>query len=413
MRQILLLGKGISNNALNQFMIKYSIEHDYLDIEEVSSFDYQLVIKGPGISYQSEAIKKIIELKITLITDIEFIYWFLNKEYIGITGTNGKTTTTYLISDIINEKFSAIACGNCGFPISQAALDYQLYKYFVVELSSFQLKGCIKFAPKIAVVTNIKQAHLDYHLTIEDYYKSKYNITKNQTKSDYLVLNLDDEMSMQLYKNSEATKITYSLTNRKGSCFYKNKKIYYNNEKVIKTNILSSKTDIFYNNVMAAICVAKLLSIENKYIKKALKKFKNIKYRLEEIKPNIFNDAKSTNIYSTLSAIKCFNNKKVILICGGYDRKEDININEKDIKNISKIYVYGQTKDKLFNFFNKKNIEVYMSLNLKEATLKALNDRKKEVILYSPMFASYDQYKSYEERGKEFNRIVFNYYNKK
>ena len=143
--------------------------------------------------------------------DIELIYWFLNKEYIAITGTNGKTTTTYLITDIINTAYSAVSCGNCGFPISQAALDYKLYKYFVLELSSFQLKGIKKFTPKIAVVTNLKQAHLDYHHTIEDYYKSKLNIAKNQSKQDYLVLNADDLNVMSLFKNSEATKITFSF----------------------------------------------------------------------------------------------------------------------------------------------------------------------------------------------------------
>ena len=178
MKEILLLGKGISNNALHQFMLKYSIEHDYLKEDEVIDCNYSLVIKGPGLYYDTKVLKRFIELGIEVITDIEFIYWFLNKEYIGITGTNGKTTTTYLITEIINQKYTAVACGNCGFPIAQAALDYKMYKYFVIELSSFQLKGINKFTPKIAVITNVKQAHLDYHKSIEDYYNSKYNITK-------------------------------------------------------------------------------------------------------------------------------------------------------------------------------------------------------------------------------------------
>ena len=124
-----------------------------------------------------------------------------NKYYIVVSGSNGKTTTTYLITNMLNTQFSAISCGNCGFPISQAALDYRHYKYYVIELSSFQLKGIKKFTPKIAVVTNVKQAHLDYHKSIEDYYKSKINITKNQTKEDYLVLNIDDPTSVLLFKS--------------------------------------------------------------------------------------------------------------------------------------------------------------------------------------------------------------------
>jgi UDP-N-acetylmuramoylalanine--D-glutamate ligase len=412
MVEILLLGIGKSNNALNQFMIKYSIEHDYLSLIDVVRFDYKLVIKGPGIYYDEEVIQKFIEKGVDIITDIEFIYWFLNKEYIAITGTNGKTTTTYLITDIINTAYSAVSCGNCGFPISQAALDYKLYKYFVLELSSFQLKGIKKFTPKIAVVTNLKQAHLDYHHTIEDYYKSKLNIAKNQSKQDYLVLNADDLNVMSLFKNSEATKITFSLTNRSSNAYFYKSSFYFNKERVCHIKYLKSKTDIIKYNVLAAICVAKILKIENKNIKKALKNFTFIKYRLEEIKPNIYNDAKSTNVYSTISAIKCFKNKNIILICGGYDRKEEINIIEEDLFNVVRIYVYGQVKDKLYNYLKRKK-EVYIFDTLKEATLKALNDRLDEVVLYSPMFASYDQYSSYEERGLEFSRIVFDYFGKK
>ena len=350
------------------------------------------------------------ENNVEIITDIEFIYWFLNKDYIGVTGTNGKTTTTYLITEIIKQKYTAVSCGNCGFPISQAALDYKLFKYFVVELSSFQLKGIKKFTPKIAVVTNIKQAHLDYHNGIEDYHKSKIKITKNQVKSDYLIYNLDCENSVTLFKNSEATKITFSLSNKLANAYFLNGYFYYNKEKVCSIKSIKIKTDMMKYNYLSAICVGKILEIENKYILKGLKSFKNVKYRLEEVYPEIYNDAKSTNIYSTISALKEFPNKKVLLICGGYDRKEDLQMLDGNLVNVSKIYVYGQTKDKVSYYFKKKKITVLLFSSLKEATLKALNDKKDEIILYSPMFASYDQYKSYEERGKEFNRIINSYY---
>ena len=412
MKEILLLGKGISNNALHQFMLRYSIEHDYLDVEEVYNYNYKLVIKGPGVFYNTLSVSKFIEQDSKVITDIEFIYWFLNKEFIGVTGTNGKTTTTYLITEIINQKYSAIACGNCGYPISQAALDYKLYKYFVVELSSFQLKGTIKFTPKIAVVTNIKQAHLDYHKGVEDYYKSKFNITKNQSKNDYLIYNLDDENSCMLLKNSEASKITYSLKNKSASIFYNNGIFYFNKKRLFSKKGLNIKTDIMKYNVMASIGVAKLLGIENKYIVKGIKKFKNIKYRLEEVYKDIYNDAKSTNIYATISALNEFLDRRVLLICGGYDRKEEINLSEFDLNNVSMVYAYGNTKEKLLLHFKKLKVNILVFDTLKEATLKALNDRKDEVILYSPMFASYDQYSSFEERGKEFNKIIFKYYEK-
>ena len=314
---------------------------------------------------------------------------------------------------MLSTELSTVSCGNCGFPIAQAALDYKLYKYFVVELSSFQLKGIKKFAPKIAVITNIKQAHLDYHKGLEDYYKSKFNITKNQTKDDFIVLNNDDENSMVLFKNSDATKITYSLNNRNCNAYFNKNNFYYNKKKITNIRHLKNKSDMMKYNVLAAISVAKLLDISNKNIVKALKNFINIKYRLEEVYKDVFNDAKSTNIYSTISAIKEFSNKDIYLICGGFDRGEDLSPLDSYLDNITKVYAYGATKEKVQCYFKKRKISVMIFDTLKEAVIKSLNDKMEEIILYSPMFASYDQYSSFEERGKEFNRLIFNFYNTK
>jgi UDP-N-acetylmuramoylalanine--D-glutamate ligase len=315
-----------------------------------------------------------------------------------------------MITNIINQESNGVACGDCGFPISQAALDYKLYKYFVVELSSFQLKGICKFAPKIAVITNINQAHLDYHESIDDYHNSKYKITMNHSIDDYLVLNLDDEKSMSLFSESKAIKIKYSLHNKMADCYIKGKWFYFKNKKVCKLNSLKNKTDIMFYNALASICVGKLLNIKNANISNGLKSFTNIKYRLQKVKKNIFNDAKSTNVYSTICALKEFKNKNIFLICGGYDRGDDLTPIISNVENVKCVYTYGMTSEKVCNFFSNLNIKVYSFTTLKEATLKALNDQKIEVILYSPMFASYDQYKSFEERGIEFNKIINNYY---
>ena len=410
MNKILLLGKGISNNSLEQFLIKYLIDYDYLSLEEVNSFNYLLVVKSPGTSYDSEVIKEFTRLGVDVIVDVEFIYWFLNKYYIAVTGTNGKTMTTYLITDILNLHESAISCGNCGFPIAQAALEYQLYKYFVLELSSFQLKGIKKFTPKIAVVTNLGEAHLDYHHTLEDYYNSKFNITKNQSIDDFLVLNFDDLKLMERFNNSNATKLYFSINNQKADCFIKNGYVYYKNEKILNIKVLPSKTKMFYYDVLAAIVVAKILDVDNLTIKKALKNFVMIKYRLQRVRKDIYNDAKSTNLYSTIAALDEFKGKKVNLICGGYDRGEDLSKIGNRFSNVSCFYIYGQTKYKLSVYFEKMGYKYQVFDNLENATIKALKDKKEEVILYSPMFASYDQYQSYEERGKEFNRLIIKYY---
>ena len=217
---------------------------------------------------------------------------------------------------------------------------------------------------------------------------------------------------MLLFKNSEATKITYSLFNKTATAYFHKGNFYYEKQKIFNVKILNNKTDIFKYDVLAALCVAKLKNIDNKRIIKALKNFKMVKYRLEEVRKNIYNDAKSTNVYSTIGALSEFQNKKVILICGGYDRKEDLVGLDNYLSNIIRVYTYGATKEKVSLYFKKKKIEVYTFDFLKDAVIRSLNDMKDEVILYSPMFASYDQYNSYEERGKEFNHIIDNYFNK-
>ena len=309
---------------------------------------------------------------------------------------------------MLNKKDNAVACGNCGFPISQAALDYKKYRYFVVELSSFQLKGCYKFTPKIAIVTNIKKAHIDYHKNLQDYYESKFKITKNQTRNDYLILNYDCSNTMSLFKNSIATKITFSLDNSEADYYLKNNKIY-NKEKFIisiKNKNISEKY-----NILASCAAARLLGLSIKNIKQAISEFKGVKYRMEKIRPNIYNDAKSTNIFSTIAALKELKSD-VFLICGGYDRNEELSGLENYLDSINCVFAYGATKEKIYHYFKLKKKEVYQFNTLSEAVFSALNLHKNEKILYSPMFASYDQYQSFEERGKEFNQIINSYFRK-
>lgn len=407
MQNILLLGKGISNNALHQFMIKYGIEHDYFDLNAEFDYHYNLIIKGPGIYYQEEVIQKFISLNKTIITDIEFIYWFLNREYIAVTGGVGKTTTVMLIDQIINSTYPAISCGNIGYPMAQAALDYKLYRYFILELSSFQLKGTINFTPKIAVMLNLGANHLDYHQTIEDYHQSKFKITVNQTEEDYLIYNCDDLDLVNLVKKSKAQKISFSLLNKKADAYISGNYLYYQKERILNVKKYSLT---FKYNLLASVCVAKVLNIANVKIWQEVMKFKQPVFRFEHMGKRIINDAKSTNIAATIGALKELKNKKIYLICGGYDRGEVLDGLIPYINNLEKVFAYGMTKEKIKTFFEKQKIEVIVSETLQESTLKALLSRNKQYILYSPMFASYDQYQSYKERGKEFKEIIDDYY---
>lgn len=404
--KILLLGKGISNNALNQFMLKYGIAHDYKGLEEDISYDYDLVIKGPGINYQNNVIDNFIKLNVKVICDIEFIAKFIDKNYIAITGTNGKTTTTKLIENLLNTKHKAIACGNIGYPFAQAAIDYKDYNYFVIEASSFELKGTIDFKPNISVILNINIAHQDYHLSFLDYYNSKQNITINQRKNDVLIYNYDDYYVAKIAAKSKARKYSFSLKNTFTTAYFKNNGFYYMGQKIISSSKYQCISDGLKYDILASLIVAKILGISNRNIKRVINNYKQEKYRFEKVDNYIYNDAKSTNIYSTINALDFFKNDMILLICGGYDRGEDLEPLCMYSKNIKKVYAYGETKHKLKLFFSKIMIDCEEFDILNEAVIKALNEHKKEIILYSPMFASYDQYNSYLERGKEFYRII-------
>ena len=330
--KILVLGKGNTGSGINKFLNHMSIEHDFLNTNEIKNFNYDVVIKSPGISYQNEIIKKFKKSKI--ISDIEFIGGILNRDYIGVTGTNGKTTTVTLINNILSHKIKSIACGNIGFSFGEAALTNN--SCFVCELSSFILAGVKKFHPKIAVILNMNRAHIDYHINEDEYYKAKCNMLSNQNESEYLVYNGDDE-TIKKYIHGKAKKISFGL--KKDNDYYYDGKYLRNKNK----RVMRIKKDHLIYNKMASIIVGLLYKIPRRIIRKEINKKINLSNRLEKLKKNIYNDAKSTNPSSTINALKQFK-KNVILLCGGIDRGEDLNILKLELIKLKSVYAYGQTK---------------------------------------------------------------------
>ncbi len=404
--KVLLIGKGISNNSCALLCKQLKIEYDYVDVNDYVSDDYLLIIKSPGVSYDSNIIKKFIKLGIVIITDIEFVYWFLNRYYIGVTGSNGKTTTTLLITNILNTKYNVVACGNIGYSISQAVLNNKECTHLVCELSSFQLKGTKLFTPNIAVITNINECHIDYHKTLKDYIECKKKILINQTTTDYTIYNLDCPNTVELVKDSSGIKLSYSITNTSADCYIKEDIIFYKGQKILKVSKIKEKNTHTLGNYLASIIVANIHNIKkHKYIR-ILKEFKPVLYRFEYIKKNIINDAKSTNVFSTIAALNSIN-KSTILLCGGYYRTNELYNLDDHISSIKMVVVYGETSNIVEEYFSSKNIICIKCPNLQTATkisLKYLT--KKDTLLYSPMFASYDQFKSYKERGLLFNNII-------
>ena len=389
----LVLGKGVSGEGVHRFLDHRAIEHDFLNTQDVVSFDYDLVIKSPGLSYQNEVVKKLKNCK--MITDIELIGMLLNREFIGVTGTNGKTTTTLLINNILRHKKKSVACGNIGYSICDAAITNN--EVFVVELSSFQLCGVKSFHPYVAVILNMNKAHLDYHITEEAYYEAKTKMLINQKENEYLVYNGDDENVVRHLKGS-AKRISFGM-NKRNDYYYQKGYLYHQGKRIIKI----AYDHLIYDK-MASMVVGMIYKVPIKIMKKELKRMKTLPNRLEKIYGNIYNDAKSTNPSSTLNSIRQFKGN-IILICGGIDRNEDLSLLRNDLHRLKKVFCYGETANKIFNYMEKNDVECDISSDLNEALTK-IKLTKNDILLFSPMMASWDQFRNFEERGKMFCQFV-------
>ena len=380
---------------------------------------FDFIVKNPGIPYENCMVEAAIKKGVPVYTEVEIAYHLLEGLIIGITGSNGKTTTTTLASLMLKESFSkrqVYAAGNIGIPLSELAEQSTNKDIYVSELSSFQLMGIDQFKPKIACIVNIFSAHLDYHGSREEYINAKLQLTKNQTEEDYLVYNADyPELITLIEGNTKATLVPFSRKNvlEFGSSV-KDDYIYFNNEKVIPVSTIQVPGTQNVENVLAAVAIAKLAGATNEGIEKAVKNFHGVKHRTQFIKEvnkrRFYNDSKATNIIATQTALRSFINQSVILIAGGLDRKNGFDELVPELTSVSGIGVYGETKEKLQEAAKVAGVPVIEVVNtLEEATKKAYEISKEEdIILLSPACASWDQFKNFEIRGDEFIRVVEN-----
>ncbi len=402
--KILALGTGVANDGVVMLLKEEGLDYDYLNIDEVMTFDYQFVVKAPGIPMTEPIIQGFLKKNIRVITDVELAFLLRKKFYIGVTGSNGKTTTVSLIKHILSVKYKTIACGNIGYSLCRALVEHKDAEIFVVELSSFQLEASlIDF--NISVLLNVHPCHLDHHTSYKEYIDSKANLCKNQSSSHYCVYHMDDPILREMVKSISAEQISFSRNSYLAKCYIFDEHIYFQNKKILKINPSLKEKTFFLEDVMAAISAVSLVKgISSKIIREQMKSFEEIEYRLTKINSFIYNDAKSTNPYSTMAALECFDS--VELICGGYDRKENLDCLKSSLTKLKRVYAYGQTKGKIEKYMQDNNVECLAFNSLDEAFEKAYLDRKEEIILFSPMFASFDGFKNYIERGKYFNEIA-------
>lgn len=378
-----------------------------------------IVMKSPGIADNVPLVKRIHSKGIKVVSEIEFASKFTNATIVGITGSNGKTTTASLTHHILKQELNVGLAGNIGDSFAKQILEAD-YKNYVIEISSFQLDDIIDFKPNIAIITNITPDHLDrYDYKFENYIASKFRIAMNQKKEDFLIYDADDEVITNYLKQNpiQSTLLPFSLerTIKNGAYLDKdNLKITIDNNQIIMptTNLtLEGKHNI--KNAMAATTVAHLLKIRKQTIRESLENFQGVEHRLEQVlkinKVQYINDSKATNVNATYYALESMD-APTVWIVGGEDKGNDYEelfpfVNEK----VKAIICLGVDNEKLLkNFSNMVDVIIetqFMSEAVKIAYKVA--DAGDNVLL-SPSCASFDLFENYEDRGRQFKNAVRN-----
>lgn len=390
----------------------------YFDSLDFDTSNIDFVIKSPGIKFETPIMQKLIESNIKIIGDLEAGFLVTDNKFVAITGTNGKTTTTTLIGEIINNSNkSCKVTGNIG---SGAFYDSYISKkdeILVVEASSFQLESTYTFKPFVSIITNLTPDHLDWHKTEDNYYRAKFKIAVNQDNNDYCILNFEDD-KIKEYLDLLHTNIVYFSSERilENGIYVENNQIVYNynNEKSIIMNV----DDIFIvgkhslENVLAACAAAKLLGIDNDTIMQTIKDFRGVEHRLEYVNTyngvKFYNDSKGTNPDASIQAVKGVK-APIILIAGGYDKNSEYDEFIKAFDNkVKALILLGQTKEAIKECALKYGFEnIYMVENMDSAVSLAYElSEKGDTVLLSPVCASWGMYPNYEVRGKDFKERV-------
>jgi len=413
-----LLSNNKKHKHLNLSSDKIKIEFSHSE----KCLKSDLVIISPGINpNNSVIINKINKQRIPIVSEIEFGSWFTNSPIIAVTGSNGKSTVVRILYDIFNDNYQNVLLGgNIGVSfcmnIYKELKNNFKYSLHILELSSFQLQKIFQFKPSLACILNVTKDHLDRHGNFNNYFNDKLNIVKNYDKNSLIVYNQDDS-NLKKYFSSNKNAIPFSIVN-KNNLFNKSNKIYSSKTKklIIDQNQTKLIGEHNLSNLIASIQIAKLFNIDNKSINNALINFKPLEHRMEIIKVNknilFINDSKGTNLFSTKSALDSFKSG-IILILGGYSKE---NITKIDIENlvdkqkIEFVICYGAVGKKLSEIIALYKKTIYknkFSSAIKYALKIAYENN---VVLLSPGFKSFDQFKNFEQRGNKFKEMIHKYY---
>ena len=376
-----------------------------------------LVVMSPGVPTDLPVVLKMRDMGIPIWGEVELAYTYGKGDVLAITGTNGKTTTTALLGEIMkNYKESVFVVGNIGNPYTAAALEMREDSVAVAEMSSFQLETIHEFRPKVSAILNITPDHLNRHHTMEAYIKAKEDIAKNQTKEDTCVLNYEDEVTRKIGENVKANVLYFSSQRKldRGIYLDDGNIILRQDEEILVCNVNELKLlgTHNYENVMAAVAMAAAYGTPMEVIRRTIKEFAGVEHRIEFVREKdgvaYYNDSKGTNPDAAIKGIQAMN-RPTVLIGGGYDKDSEYEewIQAFDGK-VKLLVLVGATKEKIAKAAERVGFVSYvMADSFEEAVEKCIEAAKSgDAVLLSPACASWGMFKNYEERGDKFKELV-------
>ncbi len=438
-KKILVVGLGKTGEAVCQFLLQKKarvkvserrraeeLQKKIISLKEKGVFieagghrkksflEADLIIPSPGVPLIEE-IKLAKKKGIEVISEIELAFNFLKGKIVGITGSNGKSTTATLIHKIlIDSGFKAFLGGNIGKPLISFVKKSKEEHIYVSEISSFQLQYVKNFRPKIAVFLNISPDHLDWHLSFKHYFEAKKKLFSRLKEEDVAILNADDSRVWALNERLRCHRYGFSrIRELSPGCFLQNDWIILSNtrrQKLIRTSRIPLLGTHNQENVMAASLVAHVLGVPPEKIRKSIQKFKTLEHRLEKVSTlngvEFYNDSKATNVDSTLKSIQSFS-RPIVLILGGRDKGADFSKLKDELKKkVKKAILIGEAKEKIRRALANV-VPLEEAPTLKSAVRQSFSSAKPgEVVLLAPACASFDMFKNFEERGRIFKKEV-------
>lgn len=385
--------------------------------KEIFEEDYCLAVKNPGINGKLWFVKRLRERGIPVITEIELAYNVCAPQhFIAVTGSNGKTTTSTLVYEIIKKQYpeKTLLCGNIGIALCEMVLQYDLMDndgyYIVLEISNFQLVDIVTFRPEIAVIINLAADHLDFMGTEDAYFRSKLRVYENMKENDTFLYNIDDELIKGYEKEVKVNckKLTYSLSDSKADLYADEENVYFREEVLFPVKDIKVVGRHNVQNVLVGVGAALKCGVSKENIREAVSSFNGVEHRIEFVREKdgvrYYNDSKGTNVDATVTALRAFK-APVILLAGGHEKGLDLSPLKPFLAGVKKLIAYGECGERIYNELSDCDKALVKDLN--EALCEAVKcAHSGDVVLLSPTTSSYDQYTCFEERGEHFKTLV-------